>query len=1000
MRHLVLGGTPLYTAATTADPATNSTLALDFGNAAVQATGATLQPQLTENFGFEAWAKSTTTTGRHWLLYNGNLGGDGWGLFQDGASYFVYCADRVQFGGGSVTPDQWTHLAVVRVNGLTTLYVNGDAVASSTIAPNLPGGSFAAGAHQGNPGGGERWVGAIDEIRYFTFPPGQFVPRDLLLRKAEIQITQAEGPEIFDGGTRDFGALPVGSSATAGFTIHSTGNLDLTGFQASLEGPDAAEFALTAPETLAMAPGASRSFTVRFDAASGGTKSAVLRLTTNDPDENPFDIHLSAVATDPEIEVQQPVSVPVPDGGSRQFEKLLLGNQQTLSFAIRNTGNVPLNLTGTPRVAITGPHAADFTVAAQPLPTAFPGGGGQTHFQSGFETPALTHLGNFTYNIAGSGWAIEGKAGVARNISPWFVNNAPEGSQAAFIQADGSTAGTISRSVNFPEAGLYTVRFQAVRRGATNPAVDIVVAVGGAAIGTVANGSQPDNSWRTFEIPYLCTAAGDHELRFTASRSGGDYASAIDAVEVVSSPVFDVTFAPSAHGPRTATLVIASNDRDEGSYEIELSGRGQGVVAELAIDQPTGSPALSGGSRDFGSVDVGSFSSLDFTLRNTGLVDLLLSGTPPVVIDGPDAGDFSVTVQPPAILPVSTALAEGFESPALGGGGFSYAPGGSAWTYGSSTGRARNGSPWFVMPAPEGEHAAFIQRQPGGSAAAATISRSYNFPAAGDYLVSFSLTRRSDLFPAVDLAVKMDGSTLGSVAHGSQADDDWHRFSVAYHCSNPGDHVLTFTGSRAEAGDYASAIDRIQIEMATVFTVKFAPAAGGPRSAALSIPSNDPFSPYTLQLTGSGVQVYTALESWRLLHFATAANAGNAADDADPNHNGIPNLIEYALGGDPAGNATGIAILPQMELDAEGHAKIRFTRYPGRVGITLAAQGSSDLSGAWADLAVSVDGAAFGNLAAGVLIDESGTGESRETTLTDGGHAGGMRFLRLKVTSP
>ncbi|WP_035609410.1 delta-60 repeat domain-containing protein [Haloferula sp. BvORR071] len=41
------------------------------------------------------------------------------------------------------------------------------------------------------------------------------------------------------------------------------------------------------------------------------------------------------------------------------------------------------------------------------------------------------------------------------------------------------------------------------------------------------------------------------------------------------------------------------------------------------------------------------------------------------------------------------------------------------------------------------------------------------------------------------------------------------------------------------------------------------------------------------------------LEEWRLARFGTAANAGQAADGADADNDGIANLLEYATGGDP-----------------------------------------------------------------------------------------------------
>ena len=57
------------------------------------------------------------------------------------------------------------------------------------------------------------------------------------------------------------------------------------------------------------------------------------------------------------------------------------------TFTIRNTGTGGLNLTGTPKVAIGGAHAADFTVTS--LPSSPVAGGTSTTFQIAFDPSAL-----------------------------------------------------------------------------------------------------------------------------------------------------------------------------------------------------------------------------------------------------------------------------------------------------------------------------------------------------------------------------------------------------------------------------------------------------------------------------------------------------------------------------------------------------------------------------------------------------------------------------------
>jgi hypothetical protein len=66
---------------------------------------------------------------------------------------------------------------------------------------------------------------------------------------------------------------------------------------------------------------------------------------------------------------------------------------------------------------------------------------------------------------------------------------------------------------------------------------------------------------------------------------------------------------------------------------------------------------------------------------------------------------------------------------------------------------------------------------------------------------------------------------------------------------------------------------------------------------------------------GSLVEAVTtlpsAVESWRKVHFDTFANTGDAADAADPDHDGLTNLAEFAFGLSPVGGEN--SILPEFK---------------------------------------------------------------------------------------
>ena len=73
--------------------------------------------------------------------------------------------------------------------------------------------------------------------------------------------------------------------------------------------------------------------------------------------------------------------------------------------------------------------------------------------------------------------------------------------------------------------------------------------------------------------------------------------------------------------------------------------------------------------------------------------------------------------------------------------------------------------------------------------------------------------------------------------------------------------------------------------------------SSGTYSAHVSLRTSDPMLPL-IQLPVS-LTVLAPFDAWRLAHFGTTENTGASADDADPDHDGLVNIIEYALGLDP-----------------------------------------------------------------------------------------------------
>lgn len=84
----------------------------------------------------------------------------------------------------------------------------------------------------------------------------------------------------------------------------------------------------------------------------------------------------------------------------------------------------------------------------------------------------------------------------------------------------------------------------------------------------------------------------------------------------------------------------------------------------------------------------------------------------------------------------------------------------------------------------------------------------------------------------------------------------------------------------------------------------------------------------TSQLATTGtLRILTPIQLWRQQYFGIIANAGNAADTADPDGDGAINALEYALGMVPTqSGTTGLPILGKINLAGDDFLTLTFTR--------------------------------------------------------------------------
>ena len=468
----------------------------------------------------------------------------------------------------------------------------------------------------------------------------------------EMQV-KGNGVEIVDGDNSpsladhtDFGEVLVnGATQERTFVIHNLGNvnLNLTGSpKVVIGGSHAADFTVTTqPTTPVSGARANRrsrgqtTFTVRFDPSATGTRSASVSIANDDTDENPYNFAIQGTGTAPEIQVTGN-GVEIVDGdatpGTADHTDFggILASSGTIdrTFTIYNTGNAPLNLTGSPKVAIGGTNADDFTVTVAPT-TPVPGSRG------------TRKRGSTTFTVR-----FDPSAVGTRTASVTISNDDSDENPYDFtIQGTGTADAQ-------PEMQV-TGNGVEIADNDESPGVDDHTDFGTLLVdgGTVE---------RTFTLHNL----GNAELNLTGtprvSVSGlhaADFTVTADPTTPVSHTrgytTFTLRFDPSDSGTRSASISIANDDSDENPYNFAIQGTGVASQPEMQVKgngveivDNDNSPGLDDHT-DFDGVLVnGGTQERTFTIYNTGNAPLNLTGSPKVVIGGNHAADFTVTTQP------------------------------------------------------------------------------------------------------------------------------------------------------------------------------------------------------------------------------------------------------------------------------------------------------------------------------------------------------------------
>jgi hypothetical protein len=148
----------------------------------------------------------------------------------------------------------------------------------------------------------------------------------------------------------------------------------------------------------------------------------------------------------------------------------------------------------------------------------------------------------------------------------------------------------------------------------------------------------------------------------------------------------------------------------------------------------------------------------------------------------------------------------------------------------------------------------------------------------------------------------------------------------------------------------------------------------------------------------NGVAAPPPIAQWRQGWWGMPAATGPAADDADPDADGLWNLHEYAFGGNPS--VADPSPLPRIA-STGGPLALEFNRNLTHSDLDLTVQAAGAPDGPWSALAQSLAGTPVTALAGGVTVTETGTGPTRRVVVRDGVVPGDplhpRRFLRVRI---
>jgi predicted RNA-binding protein with TRAM domain len=207
----------------------------------------------------------------------------------------------------------------------------------------------------------------------FTFP-GRVVKIDVAPTRPEMAVL-GDGQVIAAGDTSpslfdrtDFGSVTLSGAITHTFTISNSGTAELTlpsSPPVSISGPAGGDFSVVTQPATPVISNTTTTFQVRFAPTLVGTRAALVAITNNDTNENPYIFSIQGSGSN---------TTPIANAGPDQ--SVSIGTKVSLDGGGSSDpdGHTPLTYgwrqSGGPAVSLSSPNAVNPTFTAPDSPTS------------------------------------------------------------------------------------------------------------------------------------------------------------------------------------------------------------------------------------------------------------------------------------------------------------------------------------------------------------------------------------------------------------------------------------------------------------------------------------------------------------------------------------------------------------------------------------------------------------------------------------------------------